>query len=187
MEVINYLTDNFDDITIYIRTTSPRWIFDFTLRGSFNYEHVFIDVGIVQESCFFSDKRKTLEKVKLLLSSKKKIIEEEANFVSGHKIDIIVGDIPPLAFKIARAAGIPCAGIANFSWDWIYSEYAAEYNEFIPLIEEIKEYYSLADILYRLPFHGDLTAFKNIKDIPLIARKSKTAPETIIKKAILTL
>ena len=37
-------------------------------------------------------------------------------------VDCIVGDVPPVAFEIARDLGVPSIAIANFSWDWIYDE-----------------------------------------------------------------
>lgn len=37
-------------------------------------------------------------------------------------VDCIVGDVPPVAFEIARELDVPSIAIANFSWDWIYRE-----------------------------------------------------------------
>ena len=36
---------------------------------------------------------------------------------------LIVGDIPPLAFAVGAAAGIPSIGLGNFTWDWVYADY----------------------------------------------------------------
>ena len=34
--------------------------------------------------------------------------------------DLVVGDVPPLAFEAAAEAGVDSVAVANFSWDWIY-------------------------------------------------------------------
>ena len=34
-----------------------------------------------------------------------------------------MGDIPPLAFAAAAAAGVPAIALCNFTWDWIYGAY----------------------------------------------------------------
>jgi len=35
-------------------------------------------------------------------------------------VDCILGDVPPVAFEVASALGVPSIAVANFSWDWIY-------------------------------------------------------------------
>jgi L-arabinokinase len=85
---------------------------------------------------------------------------------------LVVGDVPPLAFLAARAAGLPSVGMTNFSWDWIYASYVAEQPAFADLAEAAREAYHHAALLLRLPFHGDLTAFPRIEDIPLVARRA---------------
>ena len=37
-----------------------------------------------------------------------------------------MGDIPPLAFAAAHAAGLPSVAVANFTWDWVYEDYEPE-------------------------------------------------------------
>ena len=51
------------------------------------------------------------------------LAEAEAAYLRGHGARLVVGDIPPLAFAAAAAAGIPSIAIGNFTWDWIYEGY----------------------------------------------------------------
>jgi len=73
---------------------------------------------------------------------------------------------------VAEAFGKKAVATGNFSWDWIYAPYVEEYPQFRFVVEHIRECYSFADCLLRLPFHGDLSAFPVIEDIPLIATRS---------------
>ncbi|RKY84857.1 hypothetical protein DRQ09_08015, partial [candidate division KSB1 bacterium] len=182
MEVINQLFNRGDGVEVFIRTNAPRWLFEFTVNGMFNYKFVMIDVGVYQRDCFFVDKYGTIKKLRELFSIKEEIIKRELKFISENSIQYIVGDIPPIAFEIAKKAGLPAAGIANFSWDWIYSEYTKEFPEFVEYIDKIREFYSKANVLFRLPFSGDLSCFKNIIDVPLITRKSRVPPFLVRKK-----
>jgi len=172
METINFLLSHYKGIEIIIKTDAPKWLFDFTLNYAFKYAFLSLDVGVIQQDCLDTNPFQTMKKLKELYKRKNKIIKDEVSYIAHNKIDCIVGDIPPLAFQIAEASGVPGIGIANFSWDWIYSEYVSEFPEFSTVIQDIKEMYYSADMLLRLPFHGDLSSFKRIIDIPLIARKS---------------
>ncbi|MGA3086285.1 MAG: hypothetical protein ABSE95_16055 [Thermodesulfobacteriota bacterium] len=67
---------------------------------------------------------------------------------------------------------MPSVGISNFSWDWIYTFYGQKDPEWYRLAEIIRSYYREGALLLRLPFYGEMEAFKKIEDIPLVARRS---------------
>ena len=82
---------------------------------------------------------------------------------------LIVGDIPPLAFAVGAAAGIPSIGLGNFTWDWIYADYPRV--RLAPsLLPAIRGAYAKASMALRLPMSGGFESFSNVKDIPFIAR-----------------
>jgi hypothetical protein len=62
--------------------------------------------------------------------------------------------------------------ISNFTWDWIYEPYAADY------LGKFENGYARMSALLRLPFHqaSHLHVFPSIVDAPLIARKSRIQP-----------
>jgi len=57
---------------------------------------------------------------------------------------LVVCDIAPLGILAARAAGLPCALIENFTWDWIYEAYVHEYPAFQPHIDTFREAFSMS-------------------------------------------
>jgi len=53
--------------------------------------------------------------------------------------------------------------------------------EFDSLIQQIRSSYNKADLLLRLPFYGDMSAFSKITDIPLVARKTELPKERVLQ------
>jgi hypothetical protein len=181
-EVINKLASLNSEISFYIRTSAPLWLFKRDIIPEFDYSYLVCDVGIAQKDSLSLNRLKTLKKYANFIAQKKSLIPQEVGFVKRNNISLIIGDIPPLAFEVAHKARIPGLAISNFSWDWIYSPYVEEYPQYQHLLEEIKESYSKADKLFRLPFSPDMSAFPLREDIPLIARKSKTPKQEIFKR-----
>ena len=179
VELIKTLITKNPNLFFHIKTDAPGWIFKLNLNSNYRLYHLNIDVGAVQETSFHINKRETYGKVNELFQKKKSIIETEVAFARQINADLIIADIPPLAFEIAHAAAIPSMGLANFSWDWIYADYVNEMPGFADLINEIKTCYAKANLLLRLPLHGDLSVFPQIKDIPLIARRDQKSKQEV--------
>jgi len=181
IELIKSLLRKNSDLFFHIRTDAPKWMFELNLDLNYQFHDVKLDVGAVQETSFHIDKKKTFEEVDRLYQQKDEIVKRESAFAMQAGANLIIADIPPLAFDIAKAAGIPGVALANFSWDWIYQDYIDVIPEFDSLIQQIKSSYNKADLLLRLPFHGDLSAFPKIADIPLIARKAELPKERVLQ------
>jgi len=85
---------------------------------------------------------------------------------------------PTPSFRLGARAGVTRLGLANFSWDWIYAHLSAREPGFSEAASWAAQAYREAQLLLRLPFAGDLSAFHKIEDIPLIARRPRlTRPE----------
>jgi hypothetical protein len=83
----------------------------------------------------------------------------------------VLGDIPPLAFAAAGAAGLQSIALANFSWDWIYGHLSVREPALAAAAAHAREAYGRAGLLLRLPFAGELSAFARVEDLPLVARR----------------
>jgi L-arabinokinase len=93
---------------------------------------------------------------------------------------LIVGDIPPLAFAVGAAAGIPSIALGNFTWDWIYADYPRV--RLAPsLLPTIRGAYAKASMALRLPMSGGFDSFANVRDIPFIARHATRSREEVTK------
>ncbi len=173
IEVIKALARKSPFYFFHIKTTAPEWFFPLNLDCNYTYYRHYNDVGTVQHHFHEVDKIATLDALRKFFDDRRSFIEREIQFFNKYHIQLVIGDIPPLAFAAAYEAGIPAVAIGNFSWDWIYRSYLDEHPEFEPLIKEIQEYYRMADVLLRLPMHGPMPAFRAVEDTALIARKAR--------------
>lgn len=130
-------------------------------------------MGMVQRDSLDMDIAATLRACEAVYRAADKTIAEEVAFVRANGISLIIADIPPLAFEIAAAVGVPSVGITNFSWDTIYHGYVDEYPAFSPLVQQIMAYHNQAALLLTLPYNCPLPAFPRQEPIPWIARPAR--------------
>jgi UDP:flavonoid glycosyltransferase YjiC (YdhE family) len=100
------------------------------------------------------------------------LVEQEVKFIKQQKIDLIVGDIPPVCFEVAARAKIPSVAITNFTWDVIYRAYIDIQPRFTPLVDDMTRFYSKAALALSLPYPCDMSIFSRRKAIPWVARVS---------------
>ena len=69
--------------------------------------------------------------------------------------------------------------MGNFA-DFIYSEYLTSVGaRFRKLVWQIAEDYAKADLLLRLPGYCPMPAFREVIDVPLVARKAQKTPAQV--------
>lgn len=78
-----------------------------------------LDVGIVQADALHEDEAATRIAADAALDPAR--VEAVAATLAG--VDLVVCDIPAVGFAAARRAGVPCVGVGNFDWPWIYGHY----------------------------------------------------------------
>ena len=166
-------------VEISLISMAPEWLFRMNLPYDFRLRPRALDVGVIQLDSIRLDPAATLEAYARLLESLQTAVEEEAETLRREGVDLVVADIPPSAFLVAQEAGLPAIGISNFTWDWIYADYVRALPEHAPILEQIRDAYGRADLFLRLPFHGDCGVFKEIRDIPMIARRAVRPREEV--------
>jgi len=179
VEVLNVLGAQRPDIPITIRTSAPRWIFDLTLTRAVDWQPLDADTGVVQIDSLRVDERETVRRAAAFYSAYGTLGGREAEWLRANDARLVVGDIPPLAFTAAAAAGVPSIAVGNFTWDWIYEGY----DEWMPdgsrFLGEIRTAYSTADAALRLPMHGGFATCRRIVDLPFIARRTRRDPMAV--------
>ncbi len=183
--------------TITARTMAPEWLFanSFSLyfdkfygekggvwKNSFKYDRFTNDVGTVQKDSLNMDIEATLKNCDIFYGNFNERAKLEAEYIKSSRADIVVGDIPPVAFEAAAIAGVPAIGVTNFSWDFIYREFLEHHPGFGSVINIIESAYSKCGILLRLPYACPLPAFQNIMDVGLIARKAYLSRDEVFEK-----
>lgn len=177
--VASLLAERVPGLQLTLVTTVPESLFRLNLSVPFRLRRRALDVGVIQHDSLRLDPAATLAAYARLLERLPATTREEADFLRTEAVDLVVADIPPAAFPVARRAGRPAVGISNFSWDWIYAEYVRDLPEYERLLQAIRDAYGQADLFLRLPFHGPCDAFKVIRDIPMIARRSRRSREEV--------
>src|SRR5439155_14727584 len=109
-----------------------------------------LDVGVVQHDGLELDINATRECWRRFAAEFASRADAEARVLREQRVDVLVGDIPPLAFAAAAGAGVPGLALGNFAWDWIYSAWPG----FEDIVARIRSAYAQAEALLRLPLHA---------------------------------
>ncbi len=168
--VVDTIQKLFPEALLILVTTAPRWLLGCYIDGDFILRPRAYDLGVVQADSLRMDQAATKEKLLEIRRHQEKIIAAEADYIYQNQVDLILADIPFLAAKIAKAAGIPCWMVSNFGWDFIYRDWGEDFQE---IADWISECYGECDRLFRLPFHEPMSAFTQIEDVGLIGGSPK--------------
>jgi hypothetical protein len=163
-------------VLLIIVSTAPRWLLECYIEGDFIHRPRAMDLGVVQADSLTMDKTATLEKLLEIKKNQNSIIASEANFIRQNRVNLILADIPFLASKIAKVAGIPCWMMSNFGFDFIYRDWGSSFTE---IADWISDCYSKCDRLFRLPFYEPMQAFNNITDVGLTGGSPRYSCEEV--------
>ena len=131
------------------------------------------DTGIAQIDSLRLDEVETIRRATAFYGTFDRRVTVEARILQDVSASLVVGDVPPLAFAAAADAAIPSIALANFTWDWIYAGYAAFRENAPDALTTIGEAYAKASLALRLPFAGGFDTMSVVRDVPLIARRSR--------------
>jgi hypothetical protein len=164
-----------DPIFVHIVSDVPPWIFKelephrsfLAIRSKRN------DVGLIQKDGLSIDFAASSAALAVHLETFDRGADDEADFLTKARIDLVLSDVPALPFLAAARAGVPSIGVSNFGWDFIYRAYAARDPIFRAAVARFERAYGEASLLYRLPFATPMDAFSHAEDVPLVVRRSR--------------
>lgn len=110
-----------------IFTSVPLWFFRQSLTRDFGYHRLLTDLGLVQKTPLEVDLVETIRRLDQMLPFDESLIESLAHVMREMRCELIVCDIAPLGILVAERARVPSVLVENFTWDWIYEEYAEEF------------------------------------------------------------
>ena len=129
------------------------------------------DTGVIQSSSVQHDDEATVDAARAFYSEYADRVEQDAAALRDTNLSLIVGDIPPLAFDVAAALGVPSVAIGNFTWHWIYETHPGFAERAPDVLAQIRESYSHATLGLQLPFGAGFDAFQRVQRVPLVARR----------------
>ena len=180
--VLRALHERMPDLQVTLVSTAPEEVAREAAFPGVGYRPAATDVGLVQRNALEIDEAGTAAAAAEFQKGYRRRVDEEAAWLAGAGARLVLGDVPPLAFDAAHAAGIPAVGLANFSWDWVYAHLAARQPALGVAAEEAAAAYAKAALLLELPFAGDLGAFPVRERIPLVARRPTYTREESLRR-----
>ncbi|MDH3745425.1 MAG: hypothetical protein OES47_10025 [Acidobacteriota bacterium] len=110
-------------IELLVFTTVPKWFFEDSRVGPFDYFPTRTDVGLTQKGPFEEDLDLTVQALVEFWDDFERAVADIARLLETHRARLVVCDIAPLGIAAARRAGLPSVLIENFTWDWIYRSF----------------------------------------------------------------
>jgi L-arabinokinase len=181
LEVIRHLLARNAGARITVVSDIPEFLVAQCVGRSLPFRRKRLDVGMVQTDSIRFDLPGTRRALELLLRNHDALVAEEVRFLREESIQGIVSDIAFLPFYAATQVGIPGIGLGNFTWDWIYRDYARSDHSWEPIIAWIREGYRRCSLLLQLPMHGNCGSCPNIREVPLVARRAEREPRETLK------
>src|SRR5688500_5844685 len=167
--IINVLRELSPALPIVVRTSAPEWLFSRTACRATTLLQGETDTGVVQIDSLRPDIPATVREARAFLDNFDAHVARERAAIQRHGVGFVVADAPPLACAAAAAAGVPSVVCSNFTWDWIYREYAEE-PSVTEVADEIGNIYALVSAGWRLPIHGGFETIAPVVDLPFVAR-----------------
>jgi len=173
IELIGALLAHQPELEAIVRTTLRPAMFDPVASDRVILQRLDTDSGLTQHDSLHIDEEDSARRAARFYETFDQRVAAEAALLEAAGANLVVGDIPPLAFAAAARAGVPSLAIANFTWDWIYGAYPA-FDRIAPDVRAtIRTAYAQATRALRLPLHGGFDAMAAVTiDIPFIARRS---------------
>ena len=175
VELINAIAAADGGARFVARTTVPDWLFA-RAATIVDIQPLATDTGLAQIDSLRFDEEESARQAEAFYRTFDERADAEARVLKAAGADLVVGDIPPLAFAAAARAGVKALALGNFTWDWIYGIYPA-FEALAPdVVPTMRAAYATATRALRLPFHGGFEPMAAVTDIPLIARRSRRDP-----------
>ena len=179
-DIIRALNRLYPEIDIHIVTGLPREFLRNRINSDKNAIRLLsLDVGMVQKDSVRVDVAETLKRLERFCDRREGLISEETAFLKENGIRLVITDIPYIPIHAASQVDIPAVAIGNFGWDWIYSAFIERDSRWETVVERIRNDYSRAVLLLRLPFSERMSAFSKIEDIPLVASPGRDRRNSI--------
>jgi len=101
---------------VLLRTEAPRWLFPDRVQALPAPEGAPVDVGVVQQGGLELDIDATRRRWTAFARNFEAHADREAATLREARVDVVLADVPPLAFEAAARARIPSLALANFGW-----------------------------------------------------------------------
>ena len=174
-EVLRAVRARAADLPIVVRTSAPAFLFEGLIAPPLAVRRVECDVGLVQRDALVIDEAGTVAAWRAFMAGGTAGWRRRRPGFARRAPGSCSATSRRSRSPRRRWPGLPSVALGNFSWDWIYAHLAAREPALVEAAARAREAYARAELLLRLPFAGDLSAFRRVEDVPLVARKPAVA------------
>lgn len=167
--VLEALHETRPDIQLLIRTELDDAVIHSFLAAPFEILSGPVDAGVIQKHAAEEDIPATLQIARNFFSNWEEHIAGEADRLGKYGPSLVLSDISPLAFPVAKKLGIPAMGLGSLDWHAVYSGYLPASDD---LLGTLAEAHDQADMLLQPPLSMSMPSFPNITHIGLISRQA---------------
>lgn len=167
---------------LFIRSDLPPSFFHEEIHRPFTLSSAGFDCGCIQTDGVTVDVPATVRAYSRIADGNKELLSSEVLWCKENNIHAILADTTPFACDIATAATIPSFVITNFTWHDIYEPYVANYPQFLPYVQEIKNQYASAHTLIALSPANPMTYFNNRFEGGIVGRRGLPIKQALLKK-----
>ena len=128
-----------------IFTTVPHWFFKDSITHNFGYHSFTTDVGLAQKNAFEVDINETLRCLNKFFPITSSLIADISKTIRKLSCTLIICDIAPLGILVAKESGVDSVLVENFTWDWIYHQYASSDSGINRHIDYLQSVFDAAD------------------------------------------
>lgn len=160
---------------VHVRTAAPQKFF----KHAASYYAQRYDIGLIQPDALSYDIPASFAWLADFLRHHDQLIAQEVSFIREQDVQLVVADMPPIAFDIAETAGVSSVLVSHFTWDWVYDHYLGDYPQYRYLVDGIRDSYCKATLALRMPFAHDFGIFRQVEDIPLVYNTATQTREQV--------
>ncbi len=109
-------------------------------------------------------------------------LDQEAEWLREHGIDVIACDAPAPPLVAARRAGIPGFIMSNFTWADIYAPYARDLGgEALRLVADLRAEYRQATALLRMQPALRMSWLRSVFDVGMVVNQGRSRREELVR------
>ena len=177
IEIINALVERRPGLEVIIRSSVAPWLVERTARKGVVLSPAEVDTGVVQLDSLHLDTDASIARAEEFMATFQPRLATEVEFLRAHEAVLAISDLPALGIAAGHAAGIPSIATGNFTWDWIYERYQGGEH----IASQIGAIYRHTTFALRMPMWGGFETMPDVRDIPLVARRSRRDADDVRK------
>jgi len=163
--VLNVLYAKKPNLQFIIRSNLSEHLIRSRLRAPFSLLEGAVDVGGVQKNAVSEDIPATIDAAHAFYDGFSDKTNAEVARLRPLRPELILSDISPLAFPVAKKLGIPCIAVASLDWYDIY-------RDFLPaddaVLEILQQAHTACDVLIQPPLCMPMQSFAKRVQVELI-------------------